>query len=300
MLGGEYRNRVEVSEIINALKNNNNEKKIWLITGISSGLGKALAKSVIEKEDFVIGTFRQKSQVDAFNKNYPTNARAILLDITNSKSVEHCIEKILSDYGIIDVLVNNAGIGFVGAVEETSVEEARSVFESNFFGTLQLTQTVLPYMRKEKKGHIIQISSHGGIKAFAGFGIYNASKFALEGFSEAMAQEVAPLGIKVIIVEPGPFRTNFAGNALGQAENIIADYSETAGAFRTKLKGVHGKQEGDPMRAAKAIIDIVNSENPTLRLPLGKVALKTIEMKLESVKSDLEINRKIAKNAVYE
>ena len=222
------------------------------------------------------------------------------MDITNEKNVEKSIEKIISEHGKIDVLVNNAGMGFVGAIEETSMKEVRNVFEPNFFGTLKLTRTVLPFMRREKNGHIIQISSHGGIKAFAGFGIYNASKFALEGFSEAMAQEVSPLGIKVSIVEPGPFRTNFAGNGLGQAENVINDYSETAGAFRTKLKGVDGKQEGDPVKASKAIIDLVNSENPSLRLPLGKVALMTIGMKLDSVKSDLETNRKTAENSVYE
>lgn len=274
--------------------------RIWLITGISSGLGKALAESVIEKGDFVIGTFRHEWQAEEFNKRTTENAKAIVLDITIAKSVENCVQKIISDYGRIDVLVNNAGMGFVGAVEETSLEEVRSVFEPNFFGTLKLTQTVLPSMRKEKKGHIVQISSHGGIKAFAGFGIYNASKFALEGFSEAMSQEVAPLGIKVSIVEPGPFRTNFAGNGLGQAENVIDDYSETAGAFRTKLKGVDGKQEGDPVKASKAIIALVNSENPTLRLPLGKIALMTIEMKLKSIKSDLEANRETAENAVYD
>jgi len=273
---------------------------IWLITGISSGLGKALAESVIEKGDFVIGTFRLESQVAEFNKKNIKNAKAILLDITNEMSIQNSIEKIISEYGKIDVLVNNAGMGFVGAVEETSMQEVRTVFELNFFGTLKMTQSVLPFMRKEKKGHIVQISSHGGIKAFAGFGIYNASKFALEGFSEAMAQEVAPLGIKVSIVEPGPFRTNFAGNGLGQAKNIIDDYSETAGAFRTKLKGVDGKQEGDPVKASKAIIEMVNSENPTLRLPLGKVALITIGMKVDSVKSDLEINRETAENAVYD
>jgi short-subunit dehydrogenase len=155
-------------------------------------------------------------------------------------------------------------------------------------------------MRKVQKGHIVQISSHGGIKAFAGFGIYNASKFALEGFSEALAQEVEPLGIKVTIVEPGPFRTNFAGNGLGEAENVIEDYNETAGTFRSKLKSVHGKQEGHPVKAAKAIIDQVYSENPTLRLPLGKVPLITIGMKLDSVKADLEKNREIAEKAVYE
>ena len=156
-------------------------------------------------------------------------------------------------------------MGFVGAIEETSMDEVRRVFEANVFGTLKLTQTVLPHMRKEKNGHIVQISSHGGIKAFAGFGIYNASKFALEGFSEALAQEVAPLGIKISIVEPGPFRTKFAGDGLGLAEQVIDDYSETAGAFRAKLKGVDGKQEGDPVKASKAIINLVNSENPSLK-----------------------------------
>ena len=274
--------------------------KNWFITGISSGLGKALAETIIEEGDFVIGTFRKEAQVSEFNKKNIKNAKAILLDITDEKSIENNIAKIIAEYGKIDVLVNNAGMGFVGAVEETSMTEVRSVFEPNFFGTLKLTQTVLPFMRKEKKGHIVQVSSHGGIKASAGFGIYNASKFALEGFSEAMAQEVAPLGIKVSIVEPGPFRTKFAGNGLGEAEKMIPDYNETAGAFRTKLKEVDGKQEGHPVKAAKAIINLVNSEKPTLRLPLGKVALMTIDMKLESVKSDLEINRKTAELSVYE
>ena len=275
------------------------KNKIWLITGISSGLGKSLAEAVIETGDFVIGTFRKQSQVNNFNKKYIKNARAILLDVTDEQSIEHSIPKIILEYGRIDILVNNAGVGFIGAVEEASLEEVRSVFEPNFFGALKLTQTILPFMRKEKQGHIVQISSHAGIKAFAGFGIYNASKFALEGFSEALAQEVASLGIKVSIIEPGPFRTKFAASGLGEAKNIITDYSETAGAFRTKLKGVDGKQEGDPIKASKAIIDLVNSENPTLRLPLGKIALTTIGMKLDSVKSDLETNRLIAESSVY-
>jgi NAD(P)-dependent dehydrogenase (short-subunit alcohol dehydrogenase family) len=275
-------------------------KKNWLITGVSSGLGKALAETVIEKGDFVIGTFRIPSQVEAFNIKHNGKAQGILLDITNENRIDKLIVQIISKYGSIDVLVNNAGLGFVGAIEETSMKEVRAVFEANFFGTLKLTQAVLPFMRKEKKGHIVQISSHGGIKAFAGFGIYNASKFALEGFSEALAQEVGPLGVKVLIVEPGPFRTKFAGDGLGQAKKVINDYSESAGAFRTKLKGVDGKQEGDPMKAAKAIVELVNSKNPTLRLPLGKVALMTIGMKLDSVKMDLELNRTIAENAVYE
>lgn len=276
------------------------ERRIWFITGISSGLGKALAQSVMETGDFVIGTFRNKTQVEEFNRQKSENSFAVHLDITNEKEIEKTIESIISKFGRIDVLVNNAGMGFVGAIEETSIDEVREVFEVNFFGTLKLTQAVLPFMRKEKTGHIVQISSHGGLKAFAGFGIYNASKFALEGFSEALAQEVEPIGIKVSIIEPGPFRTNFAGDRLREADKLIDDYSETAGAFRSKLKGVDGKQEGDPIKASKAIINLVNSENPTLRLPLGKVALMTIGMKLDSVKSDLEKNREIAEQAVYE
>ena len=277
------------------------KRKIWLITGISSGLGKAFAQSVIEKGDFVIGTFRTQSQVEDFKKQHRDKGFAIKLDISNETEIDKAVESIISKFGRIDVLVNNAGMGFAGAIEETSTQEVRQVFEVNFFGTLKLTQAVLPFMRQEKKGHIIQISSHAGIKASAGFGIYNASKFALEGFSEAMAQEVTPLGIRVSIVEPGPFRTKFAdkGKEL-EAEKVILDYLETAGAFRNRLKGIDGKQEGDPVKASQAIIDLVNSENPTLRLPLGKTALMTIGMKLDSLKSDLEANRKTAENAVYE
>ena len=275
-------------------------KKTWFITGISSGLGEALAQAVMDAGGFVIGTFRKVEQVTEFNRKYSGKAHSILLDIRDEKNITESIRNTISIFGRIDVLVNNAGVGMVGAIEETSMEEVRAVFESNFFGTLQLTQTVLPFMRQQQGGHIVQISSHGGIKAFAGFGIYNASKFALEGFSEAMAQEVAPFGIKVSIVEPGPFRTKFAGAALGEAQRVIAAYDATAGAFRSKLKSVDGKQEGDPKKAAQAIINLVHSEHPTLRLPLGKVALKTIGMKLDSVQSDLEAHREIAEGAVYE
>ena len=273
--------------------------KHWFITGISSGLGKALAEAVIKSGDFVIGTFRKEEQVSTFNKTNSGKGFAIQLDISNEDEIEKAVETIKAKFKSIDVLVNNAGVGFVGAVEESSSFEVRQVFESNFFGTLKLTQCVLPLMRKQNSGHIIQISSHGGIKAVAGFGIYNASKFALEGFSEAMAQEVAPLGIKVTIVQPGPFRTNFASSKLGEAEQEIDDYAETAGAFRTKLRNVDGKQEGDPVKASEAIINSVNSENSTLRLPLGKVALMTIGMKLDSVRADLEANREIAEGAIF-
>lgn len=274
--------------------------KTWFITGISSGLGKALAKAVLANGDFVIGTFRKQQQVDDFNKTHKTNAFAILLDVTSVKSINQCVSTVLNQFQTIDVVVNNAGVGCIGAIEETSTEETRAIFEANFFGTLKITQAFLPQLRKQKSGHIVQISSHGGLKAFAGFGIYNASKFAVEGFTEALAQEVNPLGINVSLVEPGPFRTKFAGSSLQEAKTIIEDYNETAGAFRNKLKNVDGKQEGSPEKAAKAIIDLVYSENPTLRMPLGKIALMTIKMKLDSVASDLKTHEKTASKSVYE
>lgn len=274
-------------------------KKTWLITGISSGLGNALAQTVMDEGDFVIGTFRNQAQADFFNAQHKDKAFALTLDLAKPTEIENAFKLISDKFGKIDVLVNNAGYGLAGAIEETSVEEVRSIFEANFFGALKLTQVFLPIFRNQKSGHIIQISSHGGFKAFAGFGIYNASKFALEGFSEALAQEVVPLGIKVTIAEPGPFRTNFAGSSFKLAERTIADYHETAGVFRSKIKDVDGKQEGDPIKAAQAIYGITQLQTPPLRLPLGKIALLSLTSKLESVKADLENFKDIAENAVY-
>jgi NAD(P)-dependent dehydrogenase (short-subunit alcohol dehydrogenase family) len=274
-------------------------KANWFITGISSGLGKAMAEKAIEKGYFVIGTFRNQEQANAFNEQNKDKAFAYVLDITNELQIKNVVATIVSRFKTIEVLVNNAGIGFAGAIEETSIEEVKAVFDANFYGTLQLTQAVLPIMRNQRKGHLFQISSHGGFKSFAGFGIYNASKFALEGYSEALAQEVKPLGIKVTIVQPGPFRTNFAGNGFGLAKKVIDDYAETSGVFRQKIKAVHGVQEGDPSKAAEAIVSVYQSENTSLRLPLGKIALGTIQAKLDSVSNDLHNNRALAESTVY-
>ena len=273
--------------------------KYWIITGISSGLGKALAETVMKRKDFVIGTFRKEEQVAAFNKQFKNKGKAFLLELSDENSIKQFVQEVKEAFSTVDVLVNNAGMGFIGAIEESSMQEIREVFNVNFFGTLLLTKEILPLFRKQKNGHLIQISSHGGIKAFAGFGIYNASKFALEGFSEALAQEIAPLGIHLSIVEPGPFRTNFAGIKLGEAQHQIADYAATAGIFRKKLKEVHGMQEGDPLKAANAIIQLSSMAEPLLRMPLGKVALVTIPMKLESVRQDLEKSRWIAEKAIF-
>ncbi len=275
------------------------KQKIWFITGISTGLGKALAQTVMNKGDFVIGTFRKQSQVDEFNQQNNGRGTSLLLDVTQPTHIEQAVSFVKTQHGQIDVLVNNAGVGFVGAIEETNSEEIRRVFEINFFGALAVTQAFLPLFRAQKRGHIIQISSHSGFKGFAGFGIYGASKFALEGASEALAQEVAPLGIQVTIVEPGPFRTEFAGDNLGQAQQAIDDYQQTAGAFKARIKGIHGKQEGDPEKAAQAILNKVYSEDTSLRLPLGKIAVNTLSAKIESVQHDLNQMRAVAEGTVF-
>jgi NAD(P)-dependent dehydrogenase (short-subunit alcohol dehydrogenase family) len=272
---------------------------IWLITGISSGLGKAIAQAVIDKGDFVIGTFRNQTEVDTFNQKNQGKALALKLDLTSNEDINQAVQHIEQQFGQLDFLVNNAGLGFAGAIEETSEQEARALFEANFFGTLQMTKATLPLFRARKKGHIFQISSHGGFKAFAGFGIYNATKFAVEGFSEALAAEVNPLGIKVTIVEPGPFRTGFAGSRFAIAAQHIEDYQTTAGVFKERIKGIDGKQEGDPDKAAQAILQIAEENNPPLRLILGKVAMGTISSKLESVQKDLSTWSALSESVVF-
>lgn len=275
------------------------QQKIWFITGISSGLGQALAQVLLPENVFVLGTFRHQQQADTFNAKAPDNAFAFALDLTRETQIDEVVSQVIDQFGRIDVLVNNAGVGFAGAIEETSTAEVRAVFDTNFFGTLKLTQAFLPLFRQQRSGHIIQISSHSGIKAVAGFGIYGASKFALEGFSEALAQEVAPMGIRVTIVEPGPFRTRFAGPGFGLASTIIDDYGATAGVFRERIKGIDGKQEGAPDKAARLILDVANSDNPPLRLPLGKIALVTIQAKIDSVQNDLNAGRERAEQVVF-
>jgi NAD(P)-dependent dehydrogenase (short-subunit alcohol dehydrogenase family) len=275
------------------------EQQIWFITGISSGLGKALADVVMERGGFVIGTFRKTAQTQAFNETHKDHGFALTLDLTKPNDIHSAFDVVRSRFGRLDVLVNNAGFGFAGAIEEASIDEVRGVFEANVFGALQITQAALPIFRQQQSGHIVQISSHGGFKAMPGFGVYNASKFALEGFSEALAAEVSPLGIKLTIVEPGPFRTNFAGDSFRQAALRLAAYDATAGAFRERMQLVNGKQEGDPHKAAQAIMQVVAAAEPPLRLPLGKIALGTLTAKLESVQKDIASWKHLAEGAVF-
>lgn len=259
----------------------------WFITGVSSGFGRALAQAVLAKGHNVIGTVRQDAAREAFEDLAPGRASAVVLDVTDEVGVHHVVDEVVERYGGIDVLVNNAGYGLEGAVEEVSLDQVRQQFEVNVFGAVAVIQAVLPYLRKQRSGHIVNITSMGGLAAFPGVGIYNGSKFALEGISEALAKEVKPLGIKVTIVEPGSFRTDWAGRSMVHVEDTIADYEPTAGAFRQSLAERNGRQGGDPRKAAEAIILVTEAEQPPLRLVLGPDALRFVGEKLGALQSEM-------------
>lgn len=274
--------------------------KVWLITGASSGFGAELAKAAIGKGDHVVGTFRKAEQAGAFSKQYDGKGLGVVLDVTDETQIQSGVQQALEKFQKIDVLVNNAGYGTIGAIEEFSMEEIRAQMETNVFGVIALTKTVLPLMRQQGGGQIVNISSQAGFRAAAGFGVYNTSKFALEGFSEALAQEVAPFGIRVTIVEPGPFRTEFLGGSMKEAQHKMDVYqSTTVGQMYKYVVSNNGRQEGDPVKAAQAIVDYVNNGNKALRLPLGKSPLQAIRAKLKQVEEDLNANEAIALSTVF-
>lgn len=264
------------------------DSKIWLITGVSSGFGLSLAQAVAAAGDTVVGSVRKEAQGEAFVKNCGGNSSFVRMDVTIAAERKAAIAKVLKDHGRIDVLVNNAGYGLFGAVEEVSDAEARAQMETNFFGALALTQGVLPSMRAQKSGHIVQISSIAGFAGTQGLGLYNASKFALEGFSEALAQEVAGLGIKVTIVEPGPYRTRWAGDSSVRAATLIDAYAGTAHETYNVINGYSGRQPGDPDKGAALILEAVKSAEPPLHLPLGKMAVDRMRGKMAALSREID------------
>jgi NAD(P)-dependent dehydrogenase (short-subunit alcohol dehydrogenase family) len=261
--------------------------RVWLISGCSRGLGRSLAEAVLAGGGRVAATARDAASLRGLEALAAERVRGYALDVEREDQVQAVVAAVLRDFGRLDVLVNNAGYGLAGAVEELSQAEARAQFETNVFGALALTRAVLPPMRAQRGGHILQISSASGFVASAGLGLYNASKFALEGFSEALAQEVAPFGIRVTIVEPGPFRTDWAGPSMIRARQSIAAYAETAHRVIATINGYSGRQPGDPVRAAAAMIRLVEAEHPPLRLPLGEGALGRIRGKLQAMSEEL-------------
>ena len=264
------------------------EKHVWLITGCSTGFGRELAKFLLENDYRVVVTARDAEKVQDLVAINPANAVSFNLDVTDKAQVQHVVARAEEHFGAIDVLVNNAGFGYFGAIEESVETEVRSMFETNFWGLAEMTRAVLPKMRERRRGVIVNVSSIGGFVGFPGVGYYNATKFAVNGFSEALQKEVAPLGIKVIVVQPSGFRTDWAGRSANDAPHKIEDYAETAGANQAAIRGYSGNQPGDPVRAAKAIVQAVESENPPFNFFLGRAALKNARLRLEALQTDVE------------
>jgi NAD(P)-dependent dehydrogenase (short-subunit alcohol dehydrogenase family) len=255
--------------------------KVWFVTGASAGFGRLLSESLLSLGANVVATARKPEVLADLAAKYSANAAVLELDVTKPAQIDAAVKDALARFGRIDVLVNNAGYGLAGGVEEASESEFMPMFETNVFGLIRVTRAVLPQLRKRRSGHILNISSMAGLVGGAGWGFYNATKFAVEGFSEALAAEVAPLGIKVTIIEPGPFRTDFLGRSGVEAAHRIADYDATVGKTREYFNDQSGKQRGDPARAVEAMIAVVESPKPPLHLLLGKLALGRLRGKLD-------------------
>jgi NAD(P)-dependent dehydrogenase (short-subunit alcohol dehydrogenase family) len=262
--------------------------KVWMITGCSTGFGRELATSALDKGYRVVVTARKTDDIQDIVSQYPDTAIAIKLDVTKQDDIKSSVQQAMDKFGRIDVLVNNAGIGYFGAVEESEDDEVRRMFEINFFGLANMTKEVLPVMRKQRSGHIVNIASIGGLVSFPAVGFYNATKYAVDGLSESLAKETAPLGIKVTVIAPSGFRTDWAGRSANNSKTVIEDYATTAGQNKNNIRGYSGNQPGDPVRAAKAIIKAVESENPPLRLLLGAAALKNARIKITELQKDFD------------
>ncbi|MFJ5991005.1 oxidoreductase [Lentzea sp. NPDC092896] len=262
---------------------------VWFVTGASRGLGLEIVKAALTRGDSVVATARDPKAIEQALPGHSANLLALPLDVTAQDQADAAVQAAIARFGGIDVLVNNAGRGLVGAVEETSDAEARAVFDINVFGLLTVIRAVVPAMRAARRGRILNISSTGGVVAWAGWGVYSATKFALEGITEALRLELAPLGIQVTSVQPGPLRTDFlASSSLGQVERVIDDYASTGGASRAWAGENHGLQEGDPVKAAAALLTLVDLAEMPARLPLGTSTLADIRTKLAAVGADLE------------
>lgn len=273
--------------------------RVWFITGTSQGFGRELVRVALQRGDSVIATSRRPESVRSAFADAGDRLMAVSLDLRNEKQIASVVVEAVERFGRIDVLVNNAGHGLTGAVEEASDPEVLGVYETNVFGLLRVTRAVLPHMRRQKNGHIVNLSSIGGLVGLPGWGIYNSTKFAVEGLSEALAVEVAPLGIGVTIVEPGPFRTDFLGSSLAAAARVLPDYQETAGQTRAGNVQRNGKQPGAPALAAEAIVQAVTSPKPPLHLLLGSFAYDRFNTKLTAFKEEMDAWREVTVGADF-
>ena len=259
--------------------------RVWLITGANSGFGRAITEAAVAAGDVVVATARKVAALDDLAGAHPGQVDALPLDVTDPAAIDATVLDVIARHGRIDVLVNNAGRSHVGAAEETTDAELRDLFEVHLFGPAALTRAVLPHMRSRRSGAIVQMSSVGGQLSFAGFAAYSATKFALEGMSEALADEVRPLGIKVLIVEPGAFRTELFGNI--SASTPMSDYAGTVGKTRHMIETSAGSQPGDPAKAAAAVLTALGAPNTPLRLPLGDDAVDAVLTRLDGTRADI-------------
>jgi NAD(P)-dependent dehydrogenase (short-subunit alcohol dehydrogenase family) len=261
---------------------------VWFITGCSRGLGRDLATQVLAQGGKLAATARDVGALAQLAEGQDDRVLTLPLDMNEPRQIEQAVARAVEHFGRLDVIVNNAGYGYLGAVEEIDDAASRAQFDTNFFGPVHLIRTALPVLRRQKRGHIINVSSIGGFAALAGCGQYSATKFALEGLSEALQQEVAPLGIHVTVVEPNGFRTDFtSARSLQRATAVIPDYLGTSGATQARFAAVDGKQPSDPVKGALAIIKAVEAEQPPFRLPLGQAGVLRIREKLAQVEAEL-------------
>ena len=270
---------------------------VWLITGCSTGFGRELARQLLARDYRTVVTARKLADVADLAAS--ANALALKLDVTDQNQVAAAVSTAEEKFGRIDVLVNNAGIGYFAAIEESEDAQIRRMFEINFFGLSRMIHAVLPGMRQHRNGMIVNIASIGGLRSFPAVGYYNATKYAVEGLSEALWQEVEPLGIKVMVVEPSGFRTDWAGRSADESPLQIADYAATSGAWRAQVRAASGKQAGDPVRAATAIIKAVESEHPPHHLLLGNAAFDLASGKLAELRKEFSAGEAVARAADF-
>lgn len=276
-----------------------NVSPVWFITGCSTGFGRELALAVLERGWRCVATARNKASLDDLAPDAGERLLRISLDVTDAAQIEAAVAQAHQQFGAIDVLVNNAGYGYQSSIEEGDEREIRAQFDANTFGLFAMTRAVLPGMRAKRSGHVINITSVAGLAGFPGSGYYSASKHAVEGFSDALLAEAGPLGIKVTCVEPGPFRTDWAGRSLVQTPGRIADYAETAGARMQRTAQGSGKQAGDPKRAALAMIRVTEVEKPPRHLVLGAFGVDAVAQRLRAALADIDAWRDTSLAADY-
>jgi NAD(P)-dependent dehydrogenase (short-subunit alcohol dehydrogenase family) len=273
---------------------------VWLVTGCSKGLGRAIVTEALRADYRVVATARNPSTLDGLLAEAADRALAVALDVTRPDEVAAAVEAAEHRFGAVDVLVNNAGYGYVGAIEEGEEDGVRALFETDVFGLWSMTKAVLPGMRRRGRGHVVNISSVGGMVTYPAVGFYHMAKFAVEGFSDTLAQELAPFGIGVTVVAPGAFRTDFRGSSMQQSAVRLPEYADTAGKARDRVLAGHGTQENDPALGARAIITAVEADAPPVHLVIGGDALDQVRAKLARLSQELDTWEGVTRSTKFE